>query len=61
MVINAVVEAEKKIRTIKASVQPYSGSSYSRIFMGILGGNPSIQMVVLFSSFQSEEKNSMVA
>ena len=60
MVRNAVVEAEKKIRTIKAAVQPASGRHHPKTFMVMLAVNHSIQMSGLVSSFQYEESNSMV-
>ena len=40
LVKNEAVETEKKIITIKSSVQPVIGSRHPRIFMGMLGGNP---------------------
>ena len=52
LVRNAAVEAEKKTRTIKATVQPASGSNHSRTFTGTLGVNPSTQMAGLGSIFQ---------
>ena len=61
LVINIAVEAEKKIRTIKASVQPAGGSLYHRTFMRMTGGRPSIKTAGLISSFISEMKKSMVA
>ena len=61
MVRNLAVETEKKIRTIKSAVQPAIGSRLPKTFMGMLAGNPSIQMAFLVSSFQYEESNSMVA
>ena len=60
MVINAAVEAEKKIRTIKAAVKPASGSRHPKTFMVMLAVNHSIKMSGLVSSFQYEESNSMV-
>ena len=54
LVINVAVETQKKIRTIKASVQPASGSLHTRIFMGMIGGNTSTQMAVLGSIFQPD-------
>ena len=60
MVINAAVKSENKIITVKSSVQPASGSRNPRTFMGMIGGNNSIQMVGLGSIFQAGEKNSMV-
>ena len=60
LIINLSVEAEKKIRTIKATVQRASGGRYPKIFMGMLAGNPSTQIYGLGGSFQSEESNSMV-
>ena len=56
MVRNAAVEAEKKIRTIKSSVQPADRSRSPRTFMGMLGGKPSTQIDVLGSIFQSDKK-----
>ena len=61
LVINVAVESEKKTRTIKAAVQPATGSCHTKTFMGMLAENPSTQMSGLGSSFQSEENNSMVA
>ena len=61
MVGNAAVEAEKKIRTIKAAVQSSSGGHNPKKFVGMLAENPSTQIAGLGSSFQSEESNSMVA
>ena len=40
LVRNSPVEEEKNIRTIKASVQPSSGSRHTRKFVGMFGGNP---------------------
>ena len=51
---NAATEAEKKIRTIKAEVQPVGGSLHQRTFMSIPGGSPSIQTADLTSRFQDE-------
>ena len=61
MAINAAAEAEDKIKTIKAAVQPESGGRHSRIFMGMIGLESSIKMDRLGSSFQYEKKNSMLA
>ena len=61
MVRNAVAEAENKIRTINATVQPSGCRRRPRKFMGTLGGNISIQMSGVGSIFQYEENNSMVA
>ena len=61
MVINAAVEAEKNTRTIKAAVQPTSGSLHPKRFMGILPGNPSTNFFGLGSIFQYKERNYMVA
>ena len=61
MVRKAAVEAEKKIRTIKAAAQPVIGSRHPKTFMGMLAENPSTQMASLGSSFQYEESNYMVA
>ena len=60
LVINVELGSEKKIRTIKVVVQPVNGSRYHSTFMGMLGGNPSIQMSGLGSRFQSKEDNTMV-
>ena len=60
LVINAAVEAEKNIRTIKSAVQP-AGILHHRTLMSIPGGSPSIKTADLSSSFQSEDNNSMVA
>ena len=59
MVINAAAEAENKRRKIKAVVQPKNGNLRPRIFMGILGGNLSIQMYVLGSRFQDVDNKYM--
>ena len=61
LVRNADEEAEKKIRTIKAAMQPVSGSLHHRTFMGTIGRNPSIKIYSLGSSFQDEKKISMLA
>ena len=61
MVRNAGVESEKKIRTIKAAVQPLSGSRHPKTVIIIIAGKPSTQMSGLGSSFQYEEINSMLA
>ena len=61
MVRNAAVKAEKKIRTIKAAVQPASSILHPKTFMGVLAGNPPTQMAGLGGSFQYEERKSMVA
>ena len=58
---NAAVESEKKIIAIKAAVQPASGSHNPGKFIGMLGGNPSIQMDGLGSRFQAPDNNYMVA
>ena len=55
------MESEKKIRTIKESVQPAGGSLHHKTFMSMPGGRPSIKMVGLSSSFQYEENNYMAA
>ena len=60
-VINAAVEAEKKIITIKSAVQPVGGGLYHKAFMSMPRGGLSIKTAVLSSSFQSEGKNFMVA
>ena len=54
LVINTAVEAKNNTRTIKAWVQPEIGSCHPRIFMIMLGLNPSIKIAVFCSSFQSE-------
>ena len=51
MVRNVKLESEKKVITIKAAVQPTSGSLHPRAFVGMLGRNPSTQMVGLGSRF----------
>ena len=61
MSINMAVEVENKIRTIKVSVKPASGSRHPRTFVGILGGYPSIQISILGIIFQDEYNNYMVA
>ena len=61
LVRNAEVNAEKKIRTIKAAVQPAGIIRHPKTFMGMLAGNPSTKMDGLGSRFQSEEINSMTA
>ena len=60
MVRNAAVEAENKIRTIKASVQTTSGTHHPKTFMLIFAGNTSTQMADLVIRFKYEERNSMV-
>ena len=60
MVRNAAVEAENKIRTIKAAVQPASGRHHPKTFMVMLAVNHSIKMSGLVSSFQYKESKSMV-
>ena len=47
LVRNAALEAEKKIRTIKAAVKPESGISCPKTLTGMLAGNPSTKMVGL--------------
>ena len=59
MVVNASVEAENKIGTIKVAVKLVSRSRHPRKFMGMLGGNPSIKMVGFKSSFQYVENKYM--
>ena len=59
LVRNATEEAENSTRTMAA--QPASGIHHPKKFMGMLGGNPSTQMSSFGSSFQYEERNSMVA
>ena len=61
LVRDAAVEAEKKIITIKVSMQPASGSRHYKTFVGMLAGNPSTQMAGLGSRFRSEESNYMAA
>ena len=61
MVRNVAAEAKKKIRAIKVAVQPAIRSRYNRTFMGILGGDPSIQMYGLCSSFHGGYNNAMVS
>ena len=53
--IRNAVEVEKNIRTIKASFQPAGGVHHPGTFMGVLGGIPSIKMVVLGGIFQAGE------
>ena len=48
---NASVDAENKISTIKAVVQPEIGGSHPRTFIVMIGGNPSIQMARLGRRF----------
>ena len=55
------MEAENKIITIKATVKPASRSRHPRIFMGIIGVNPPIEMFVLGSRFQAGDNNSIIA
>ena len=55
------MEAENKIRTIKAAVQPVGGGLHQMTFLSIPGVIPSIKTAGLRSSFQSEENNSMVS
>ena len=54
LVINAEMEAEKRTRKIKATVQPEIRIRHTKKFMGMLEGQPSTQMVGLGSSFKSE-------
>ena len=54
LVINAAVEAEKKIRTIKLELQPEIESRNLKTFMGMIGINLSTKMDGLISSFQYE-------
>ena len=61
MVINASVESENKIRTTEASLQPAIRVHHTRLFMVMLGGNPSIQMSILGVSFQAGDNNSMIS
>ena len=61
MLRNAAAEAEKKTKTIKAEVQPESGIHNPKTFMVMHSGNPSKQMSGSGSSFQYEERNSMVS
>ena len=42
-------------------MQPGSGGHHPRKLMDMIGGNPSIKMAILGSSFQHEETNYMVA
>ena len=55
------MESEKNITTIKPAVQTTSGSLHHKIFMGMLGENPSIQMVGLGSSVKYKKNRSIVA
>ena len=61
LVINTVVEEENKIGTIKATVQPASIGRYPSTSIGILVGNPSIQMYILGGRFQFGDKSSMMS
>ena len=61
MVRNTVAEAENNTRTINATVQQARGSRHPKTFTEMLAGNPSTKISVLVSSFQSKERNSMVA
>ena len=54
LVINASVESEKRIRTIKSAVQTARRIRHPKTFMGTIAGNPSTQMAGLDSRFQSE-------
>ena len=55
------MDAENNIGTIKAAVQPASGSRHPKTCMVILAGNPSTQISFLGSSFHSEERKYMIA
>ena len=59
MVRNAAVEAEKKIRTIKVTVQQARRNCHTTTFMGLLGGNLPIKMSGFGSRFQDVDNNSM--
>ena len=59
LVVYEAVEAEKKSRTKKITLEPTSGSHHPRTFIGILGGSPSIKMAGLGSNFPYEENKSM--
>ena len=61
MVINKAVEAEEKIITIEVDIQPLSRIRHPKKLMVMVAGNPSTQMAGLGSSFQYEERKSMVA
>ena len=61
MVRNAAVEGLNNTITIKAAVQPESGSRHPKTFMGMLEGNPSTQISGLGSSFIYDKRNSMVS
>ena len=54
LVLNAAVEEERKIITIKVGVQPEIVSLHPSTFIGIIGGNPSTQMAGLGIIFQYE-------
>ena len=51
LVRNAVADTENKRITIKMAVKPASRIHHTRIFMGMLGWNPKVQMYVLGISF----------
>ena len=55
MVRNAAEEVESNIRKINTTVKPESGFRYLRKLVSMLGGNSSIQIVVLGIIFQYEE------
>ena len=61
LVKNAALKAENNIRKINVAVKLESGRRHPRKFMGMLGGNPLIQMDGFCGSFQSGENKSMVA
>ena len=54
MVRNVVVGAEKKIKIIKAEVQPARVSHHPKILLVMLVGNPSKQMAGSGGGFQYE-------
>ena len=61
LVRNTAVEAENKIRKIKAAVKPLGGILHHRTFMSMAGGTPTIKTAGLSSIFQDDMNNYMVA
>ena len=57
---NATGEAEKTTRTINVALQPEGVIHHPSAFMGMIGGNPPIQMAGLGRSFKYEENNAMI-
>ena len=61
LVINAAVEAENNIRTIKAAVQSVGGGPHQSTCVSMHRGGSSMKTAGSIGNFQYEKNNSMLA